>query len=161
MALENALPQIPKPLISLVYCQAVTISFQLNFSCQLFINVVYSITAIKRQKTRPQLPHFSNYNHVQDASTWTLPHGVTLSRLKSRLSSAGTHPIFLLTNQSLVEAYEAFVREIGFGTALAFDPAKAMSESYNDFYLPRALADGLKVHGVVKPPNATRRSKGC
>ena len=74
-----------------------------------------------------------------------LPHDVTVSELRYRLSSSGVHPVFLLTDEALTEAYGALVAEIGFGAAVAFDSEKAIAESFNDHFLPRALADGLKV----------------
>lgn len=55
------------------------------------------------------------------------------------------HPIFLLTNATLLEAYQALVGEIGFGAVVAFDEDEAIAESYNDFYLPWAMATGLEV----------------
>lgn len=74
-----------------------------------------------------------------------IPHSVTVSELSSRLSSAGVHPIFLLTNASLYEEYRALVGVIGFGAVVAFDKDDALGDNYNDNYLPKALEDGLEV----------------
>lgn len=68
-----------------------------------------------------------------------------MSELQSRLSSAGVHPIFLLTDSSLEDEYTALVEEIGFGAVVAVDETNAAANNYNDDYLPRALADGLEV----------------
>lgn len=82
---------------------------------------------------------------MQDISTWVIPHNVTVSELNSRLSSAGVHPIFLLTNASLYEEYRALVQEIGFGAVVAVDEDDALADNYNDNYLPYALERGLEV----------------
>ena len=74
-----------------------------------------------------------------------IPHNITVSELNSRLSSAGVHPLFLLTNASLYEEYRALVRAIGFGAVVAFDEDDALGDNYNDNYLPKALKDGLEV----------------
>lgn len=74
-----------------------------------------------------------------------LPHGITVSELKARLSSAGVHPLFLLTDGSLDDAYQALVLEIGFGAAVAFDESDANLANNNDDYLPQAVVDGLEV----------------
>lgn len=65
--------------------------------------------------------------------------------LESRLSAAGVHPLFLLTDASLYSEYEALVREIGFGGVVALDQDDAMANNYNDRYLPAALWEGLEV----------------
>ncbi|CAM9750475.1 unnamed protein product, partial [Ectocarpus sp. 4 AP-2014] len=79
-----------------------------------------------------------------DTGTWTVPNGVAVSELQSRLSSAGVHPIFLLTDSSLEDAYTALVEEIGFGAVVAVNETNAAANNYNEDYLPRALADGLE-----------------
>lgn len=81
---------------------------------------------------------------LQDTSTWTIPHGVNVPELQSRLSSAAVHPVFLLTDTSLENDYRALIGEIGFGTVAAVDPADAVATNYNDDYLPQALKDGLE-----------------
>lgn len=89
-------------------------------------------------------PRLPKQPSLQEASTWTIPHGVTVSELQSRLSSAAVHPVFLLTNTSLEEDYRALVGEIGFGAVAAVDPADAIAANYNDDYLPQAMRDGLE-----------------
>lgn len=68
-----------------------------------------------------------------------------MSALQSRLSSAGVHPIFLLTDSSLEDEYRALVGEIGFGAVAAVNLAAAVASNYNDDYLPQAMVDGLEV----------------
>lgn len=77
-----------------------------------------------------------------------------MSELQSRLSSAGVHPIFLLTDSSLEDEYRALVGEMGFGAVVAVNLTDAIASSYNDNYLPQAMADGLEVIDNI----ITRRS---
>lgn len=93
---------------------------------------------------------------TQGTSTWTIPHNVTVSELRSRLSSTGVHPVFLLTNPSLEDEYRALVGEIGFGAVVALNLADAIASNYNDDYLPGAMTDGLEVIKSV----VTHRSSG-
>ncbi|CAM9344130.1 unnamed protein product, partial [Hapterophycus canaliculatus] len=80
----------------------------------------------------------------QDTSTWTIPHDITVPELQSRLSSAGVHPLFLLTDPSLEDEYRALVGEIGFGAVVAVDQTEATATNYNDAYISQAMRDGLE-----------------
>ena len=122
-----------------------------------------SLTYVVVPLTYVRLPSFfpalsANHHPLpQDASTWTIPHGVSVSELRSRLSSAGVHPVFLLTNTTLEGDYRALVGEIGFGAVAAVDPADAVAANYNDDYLPRAMRDGLEVRSHMYHSNRCRR----
>lgn len=74
-----------------------------------------------------------------------IPHGVTVAELQARLSSAGVHPVFILTDSSLEDEYRALVGEIGFGAVVAVDQTTAAAANYNDDYLLKAMMDGLEV----------------
>lgn len=74
-----------------------------------------------------------------------IPHAVTVAELQARLSSAGVHPVFLLTDASLEDEYRALVGEIGFGAVVPVDQAAAVATNYNGDYLPKAMMDGLEV----------------
>ena len=66
-----------------------------------------------------------------------IPHNITVSELNSRLSSAGVHPLFLLTNASLYEEYRALVRAIGFGAVVAFDEDDALGTTTTTIICPK------------------------
>lgn len=101
-----------------------------------------------RTTTRTR-PTYASGPHSQDESTWVIPHGVTVAQLQERLSSAGVHPVFLLTDASLEDEYRALIGEIGFGAVVAVDQAAAAATNYNDDYLPKAMMDGLEVDATM------------
>lgn len=80
-----------------------------------------------------------------------------MAELQARLSSAGVHPVFLLTDSSLEDEYRALVGEIGFGAVVAVDQTAAAAENYNDDYLPKAMMDGLEVGSRQRVERPGRR----
>lgn len=114
------------------------------------ISRVYSHTSLMHTNLSPPTislrpPRRRIDPNPKDTSTWTIPHGVTVPELQSRLSSTAVHPLFLLTDASLEDEYRALVGKIGFGTVAPVNQTEANATGYNDEYLSKALRVGLEV----------------